>query len=379
MGGLISVVRNDFTYLTEYVFPESARARPFFSWGLHLLPLASVVLIIITLSTCLAMWYEKDRSSQKLCMDIYNDAEHCREDTSWIVPTISFTGQRDPEWLIFSIGLTIGGILMMAVVHLVHRRAWAAATYSNRDLVQRGKLMTDPRVFCVPCCCCTDNNETPRFMMCPCGRTWRPTLKCMLKCSEVAGTVSSFFLIFVGWARMTYSYNLHNLVAYVFFGGGIIYIPLFTLCQHNIRLKCPSEFRGDWRFKWKVGFVACLIVIALTFAAVFLDLFLSCEEWKTSRARRVGFPVGEYIAATFIGFFILTHIEDIRQDDWAYAKEHKYSAQQFRAERRSTVSSTDVNDARPSAAPISLVESQPDYVSTFKPPGTGQALFETGV
>eukprot|EP00041_Stephanoeca_diplocostata_P002868 m.30160 g.30160 ORF g.30160 m.30160 type:complete len:136 (+) comp13832_c0_seq3:493-900(+) len=111
----------------------------------------------------------------------------------------------------------------------------------------------------------------------------------------------------------------------------------------------------------------------------------------------VGFPVGEYIAAGFIGLFALTHIEDIRLDNWAAIPMHKYQPQQHIARRStagidgaspghapSTGRSSSTHEPRPLSTHSSQPQAQtcvstPDYVSTFKPPGTAEPMFESAL
>lgn len=163
-------------------------------------------------------------------MDIYDDPDRCHSSREWTFPTISYTAQRNPEWLIFSTAISIGAVLQAFTVYYVHRRAWATALFDNRGN-RRGTLMSEPRAFCIPFCCCTSSS---RF----CGdRTHRPQLKGVLKTSEMLGYISAFFFFWVGWARMTYSYQLHNLCAFIFFGTGVS-------CTH-IRHNCLSEYPLD--------------------------------------------------------------------------------------------------------------------------------------
>lgn len=100
--GWSGVVGRELNYLAQYIFPDTAETKPFFSLGWHLVPVAFIIDILVTLVTCLVLWYKKDRSAEDLCMDIYDDPEICMFDRAWIVPTISFTGQRTPEWYVVS-------------------------------------------------------------------------------------------------------------------------------------------------------------------------------------------------------------------------------------------------------------------------------------
>lgn len=314
-------------------------------------------------------------------------ADICRSDKTWLFPTISFTGQRSPEWFIFSIGLNIAGALMMWTVHLVHRRFWAAACFNNVDPDLPGKLITDPRVFCVPCCVCTDKDEYGEFCpLCLCSRDTRPSLKCMMKTSEIAGMVSGFFLMWVGWARMTYSASLHNYTAYTFFAAGILYLPMITLVQHQIRKKCPAYFLHPWRYFIKVMSICCLIIIGLTYLFVFAEIFASCKykgenEWKTAKAYRLGFPIGEWIAALFIGIFIFTHVEDIRIDRWTSDRSLETPNQKIGRKSMAVrvIRDKPVEDnatVTPNQAFSGPHVSQPtaDYVTTFNLPPTENEL-----
>lgn len=290
-------------------------------------------------------------------MDIYDDPEKCAADREWTFPTISYTGQRDPEWYIFSVTLSIGSILQFIIVYLVHRRAWAAAVYDNVG-EKRGTLKSDPRVFCLPCCCCSG------AFGCSNSRG-RPKLKCMLKTSEIVGYMSSFFLFWIGWARQTYSYELHNLVAYMFFLCGIIYLPLFTLAQHQIKKKCPAKFVAPWRYIVKLMVCACLVVIGVTYVFVFLAMLNdTCNEWASSMVRRTGLPVGEYLAAHFVGIYVLSHFEDIRQDNW-YLKQQ---VQESLARKATTTRPYATSNRAYQAQSVSGI--MPDGVSTFAAPQT---------
>eukprot|EP00040_Diaphanoeca_grandis_P024782 m.136687 g.136687 ORF g.136687 m.136687 type:complete len:382 (+) comp29871_c0_seq1:56-1201(+) len=308
---------------------ENHNVQPFFSCGAHLFPFFMFVTIVTTLVTLLVMYYRLDRQAYDICWSAYHDEEECTHDKTWIVPTISYTGQSDPEWMIFGVGLSLGAVLFAFSVYFVHRRAWAVALYKNVAAGRAGKLMTDPRVFCIPCCCCSSkehhngDNKSRFFAPCFCSPTSRPSLRALLKLTESLGYISSFFLFFVGWARMTWSWEIHNFVAFGFFGSGILYIPLFALAQHQIKKKCPAKFSNPWRYVFKITAVASLCIIAVAYAGVFFDLWLTCgAEWSTSYGRRIGFPVGEYLAAGFVGLFIFSHMEDIRVDVW-YLKEQQ--------------------------------------------------------
>jgi len=302
---------------------EKHSIRPFFSCGAHLFPFFMCVTIASTLVACLAMYYRFDRQAIEICKKSYQPDDACQHSKMWIVPTVSYTGQSDPEWLIFGSGLSVGAIFYALSVYYSHRRAWAAALYKNVAVGKAGKLLTDPRVFCVPCCCCTskedpEGDEKNQFLrVCFCSTSARPSLRLMLKVSETCGYISAFFLFFVGWARMTWSYEVHNVTALGFFAPGIIYMPVYTLAQHQIKKKCPAKFFHVWRYIFKVTVCACLIVIGLTYVFVYLDLQLTCgSDWATSNFRRIGFSVGEYLAVGFIGLFLLSHVDDIRCEKW---------------------------------------------------------------
>lgn len=286
--------------------------------GAHWVPIIYFSIIFVSMWSTFAMWYINDRKFRDVCMDIYDDPVICGDDREWTFPTISYTGQRNPEWYVFSVGLSIGSVLQFIVVYYVHRRAWAAALFANRG-IRKGTLDTEPRVFCIPLCCCSS-------AFCG-GKRMRPQLKCMLKTSEIMGYISAFFLFWVGWARMTYSYELHNLVAYLFFLAGIVYLPLFTLAQHQIKKKCPAKFKSPWRYFVKVTVVTCLAIIGLTYVFLMLDLLYdSCNKWSSSMFRRTGLPVGEYLAAMLVGVYLLSHYEDIRQDNWYLSKQIESAA-----------------------------------------------------
>jgi len=327
--------------------------------GAHLVPIIYFMTMMLSMWLCFVLWYVNDRDFQSLCMDIYDRPEQCHSSREWTFPTISYTGQRSPEWYIFSVALSIGSVMQFMTVYYVHRRAWAAALFDNRG-PRQGTLESEPRIYCIPCCCCSEGFGCT-------SKTCRPKLKCMLKASEITGYISAFFLFFVGWARMTYSYQLHNLCAYLFFGGGLIYMPLFTLAQHQIKKKCPARFKAPWRYFAKVTVIVCLIIFGIGYMFVVLDLMSNCgENWATSGIRRTGFPIGEYLAAHFVGVFLLTHFEDIRHDSW-YLKDQI---------ERLEISKSGVNSVNSRAhttgnagfGSAAVHSAQPDGVSTFPAP-----------
>lgn len=144
-------------------------------------------------------------------------------------------------------------------------------------------------------------------------------------------------------------------------------MPLFTLAQHQIKKKCPAAFKAPWRYIVKVTVCAVLLIIGLTYLFLLLSVAYTCggDNWGTSQARRTGFPVGEYIAAHFVGFFVLTHYEDIRQDNWYLQHQIGYSAVKLASlsSRPRAVGNAGFQSASASAV-------QPDGISTFAAPGS---------
>ena len=217
-----------------------------------------------------------------------------------VVPTPSYAAVSSPEFFILAFSLSLSAALGIFTVYHVHRGAASLARYGNVSYANRGNLVTSPKLYCIPLCMC---------------RCMRPNLFRMLMWSEVAGYFAFVFLLGVGWCRLSFSYQLHWVCLYLFDASAWIYMVIFTLCQHNIRKKCPAAFHGPWRYRLKAAVLVAGAVVATVNIALSVHLAVEHgdddDALETSDVRRVGYPVMEWIAYLLFIVFLYSNAGDV--------------------------------------------------------------------
>eukprot|EP00041_Stephanoeca_diplocostata_P009968 m.157427 g.157427 ORF g.157427 m.157427 type:complete len:361 (-) comp17970_c0_seq2:957-2039(-) len=275
-------------------------ARPCLSCGPHWWPVLFFMIVLIGGLLNLWLYFSKNRADlwEADCVDINGVGnDRCQSGAKPKLPSISRTGQESPENIIFGIYCTIGGIALMFTNYYIHKTTWARVRFLD------GIYIIRPLVYCFP--------FTHRF--------FRPRLVVMLAATKWITYLAALFFITQSWIPMDKKTNiLHNTFAFLFFAAFILYIGMFTLNQHNIKEKLPGAFPAPWRIIVKKSVVLSLVVVGIFLALLFFaEVGESCYNYYTSNLFTWGFSAAEYASAFLVGIFVLTHVEDIRQEDAA--------------------------------------------------------------
>lgn len=122
-------------------------ARPCCSFGPHWWPVLFILVVLIGGTLNLWFYYSKDRGDlwEADCIEINGVGhERCQSGAKPKLPSISRTGQESPEYIIFGVYCSVGGIALMFTNYYIHKTTWARVRFLD------GIEIISPLVYCFP-------------------------------------------------------------------------------------------------------------------------------------------------------------------------------------------------------------------------------------